>query len=565
LLNRNKIANMKNLLLFAAFLMVIHTGVTTGQKSQSEPSQSSLNSVSVTTAPETESLISLWINGFESANPGMKVEVLPLSSSPEADIQFVTGSSLTPGNNESAWKMVVGRDVFIPVISKSNPYLNDVLRTGISPEKFAALMTAEEGYTWGKLLGTTSTAPIAVLVSGDNKINLCVAQFANTGVDNLHVSNAASPSAFMEAISREPGTIGFCRLSDMTEKNGQAFMAGYQIIPIDVNNNGQSDYFEQFYGDFSSFNRGVYIGKYPKTLCNNIFAMASSQPAGGAGSALLRYILADGQPAIAASGYTALAEGEGLIRREALTDHQAVAATGNNGSPLLRSAIWILAVILGVSLVSYLIYRYTKSGVNAGYINENAQSEAFSEKSLIVPGGVLFGRSHTWAFMEKDGAVRVGIDDFLQHVTGTITRVRMKSPGEKVLKGDHILSLVQKGKQLDIQSPVSGTITSVNDKLTVNTSVINSSPFNEGWVYTIEPDNWIQESHLMAMAGKYIDRIKGEFTQLKDFLASLPGVSSERYASVVLQDGGELKDGLLEEFGPEIWEEFQIKFIDTLH
>ena len=51
------------------------------------------------------------------------------------------------------WKMVVGRDVIIPVISKSNPYLTEVLRTGISPEKFAALLTAEQGYTWGKLLG----------------------------------------------------------------------------------------------------------------------------------------------------------------------------------------------------------------------------------------------------------------------------------------------------------------------------------------------------------------------------------------------------------------------------
>ena len=39
----------------SAFLMVIHTGVTTGQKNQGEPSQSSLNSVSVTAAPETES------------------------------------------------------------------------------------------------------------------------------------------------------------------------------------------------------------------------------------------------------------------------------------------------------------------------------------------------------------------------------------------------------------------------------------------------------------------------------------------------------------------------------
>jgi glycine cleavage system H lipoate-binding protein len=401
------------------------------------------------------------------------------------------------------------------------------------------------------------------MISGDNNINSYVAQFARTEPDRLRVSVVASPANFREAIRKDPATIGFCRLADITDKNNQAFLSGYRVIPIDVNSNGQSDYFEQFYGDYSSFNRGVYIGKYPKTLCNNIFAVASSQPAGGAGSALLSYILVDGQPTIASSGYTALAEGEGLIRREALSGDQAIATTANSGSPLLRAMMWVLAVILTVSLVSYFIYRYTKSDISDSYFDENVHQEAFSEKSLVIPGGVLFGRSHTWAFMEKDGAVRVGIDDFLQHVTGAITRVRMKSPGEKVLKGDHILSLIQKGKQLDLQSPLSGTITSVNEKLAVSTSVINSSPYNDGWVYTIEPDNWVQESRLMSMAGKYIDRIRQEFTQVKDFLASLPGVSSDRYASIVLQDGGELKDGLLEEFGPEIWEEFQTKFIDS--
>jgi glycine cleavage system H lipoate-binding protein len=555
---------MKNLLLFTAFLMLISTGVTTGQNNKGELSQSALNSVSVTAAPEIEGLMRLWISGFENANTGMKVDLLPLASSSEADIQFVTGSSLTPGDDATAWKMVVGRDVIIPVISKSNPFINEVLRTGISPEKFTAILTAEQGFTWGKLMGTSSKVPLKILLAAGNNINTSVAQFANTEPGRLHVSTAASQSAFLDAISSDPGTIGFCRLSEATDKNSQSVMAGYQIIPIDVNNNGQSDYFEQFYDDYSSFTRGVYIGKYPKALFNNIFAVASSQPEGSAGTALLRYILADGQPAIAASGYTALAEGEGMIRRESLSGNQATVATAEAGSPLLRSAVWVLAIILAVSLVSYLIYRFTKYGVSASVIDGNVNQEAFSEKSLILPGGMLFGRSHTWAFMEKDGAVRVGIDDFLQHVTGTITRVKMKSPGEKVLKGDHILSLIQKGKQLDIQSPLSGTITSVNEKLSISTGVINSSPYNEGWVYTIEPDNWVQESRLMVMAGKYIERIRTEFTQVKDFLASLPGVSGDRYASIVLQDGGELKDGLLEEFGPEIWEEFQVKFIDSL-
>lgn len=422
---------MKNSLLFTAFLMLIQTGVTTGQNNQNELSQVSMNSVSVTAAPETESLTRLWINGFESANPGMKAEMLPPSKSSEAEIQFVTGNSLIPGDGGSAWKMIVGRDVIVPVMSESNPYFNDVLRTGISPEKFAALVTADENYTWGRLLGTTSTVQLTVLLSGGNNIDTYIAQFANTEADKLHVSVAPSPSYFMEAIRRDPGTIGFCRLAEITDKNSQAFLSGYQVIPIDVNNNGQSDYFEQFYGEFSSFNRGVYIGKYPKALCNNIFAVASSQPTGNAVNALLKYILVDGQPAIATSGYTALAEGEGLIRRESLSGDQATIATVSDGSPLLRATIWFLSIIVAVSLLSYFIYRYTKSGVSANIIDEIVPQHAFSEKSLIIPGGMLFGRSHTWAFMEKDGAVRVGIDDFLQHVTGTITRVRMKSPGKK--------------------------------------------------------------------------------------------------------------------------------------
>ena len=54
--------------------------------------------------------------------------------------------------------------------------------------------------------------------------------------------------------------------------------------------------------------------------------------------------------------------------------------------------------------------------------------------------------------------VRIGIDDFIQHITGPLTKVKMKNPGEKVKKGEPILSIIQNGKLLNINSPVSGTI-----------------------------------------------------------------------------------------------------------
>ncbi len=39
-------------------------------------------------------------------------------------------------------------------------------------------------------------------------------------------------------------------------------------------------------------------------------------------------------------------------------------------------------------------------------------------------------------------------------------------------------------------------------------------------------------------------------------------MDTEKYARVILQDGGEIRDGVLSEMGPEVWEDFQTKFID---
>jgi glycine cleavage system H lipoate-binding protein len=186
----------------------------------------------------------------------------------------------------------------------------------------------------------------------------------------------------------------------------------------------------------------------------------------------------------------------------------------------------------------------------------------FNEQSVRTPGGLFFDKTHTWAFMEKEGFVRIWIDDFLQHVTGSITRIDMKNPGDRVKKGDVLFSLIQHGKQLNIKSPISGNIIEKNRLLLTNATLINSNPYSDGWIYTIEPVNWLREIQFLSMAEKYREWLKGEFTRLKDFLASLQKTNELKYAHLVLQDGGELKDGILTEFGPEVWEDFQSNFIE---
>lgn len=186
----------------------------------------------------------------------------------------------------------------------------------------------------------------------------------------------------------------------------------------------------------------------------------------------------------------------------------------------------------------------------------------FSEEQVVVPQGLFFDRTHTWAFMRKDGSVRIGLDDFMQHVTGPITRVDLKKEGEKIRKGELLLSISQKGKQLNIYAPLSGTIRAMNQSLKSDSSLINTSPYAEGWIYLIEPSNWTREIQLLSVAEKYKAGLKDEFSRLKDFFASEFKASEPKYDFVVLQDGGALKNHILADLGPEVWEDFQTRFVD---
>ncbi len=220
----------------------------------------------------------------------------------------------------------------------------------------------------------------------------------------------------------------------------------------------------------------------------------------------------------------------------------------------------VIAFIVACLTVDALV-RYSRTKKFISPAIASVSSIVFNETNVMIPKGIYYDKSHTWAFMEKNGAVKIGIDDFLLHATGPLSRVKMKNPGEKILKGESLMSIIQNGKQLTINAPISGTIKSHNNQLSQDSSALNTSPFHEGWVYTVEPSNWMREAQFLLMAEQYKEWLKNEFSRLKDFLAGTR--QTKDFIPIMLQDGGELKDNVLEEFGPEVWEEFQIKFINT--
>ena len=181
---------------------------------------------------------------------------------------------------------------------------------------------------------------------------------------------------------------------------------------------------------------------------------------------------------------------------------------------------------------------------------------------LRIPQGLFYSRNHTWMFLEKSGAAKVGLDDLLVHITGEVKFRNLKSPGETISKGDLLTEIDHNSKILQIFSPVSGKILDTNAMLGENPGMINDDPYGKGWVYKIKPSNWIAEAKSCYMAEEATLWSENELARFKDFLAVTMKNHSPESSMVILQDGGELCDHTLSGLPDETWKDFQKEFLN---
>jgi len=514
-------------------------------------------------------LTTKWASEFTYLHPAIKVSVTGIKASEVVDLTGQEGNLFFLSNdyysrikNESLWNMVVGRDAIVPVINMQNPMLEEINKYGISSEGFFRLFSNPENKEWGILLGNTQKLPVHYYQINDPSIKSVIGDFMNIDPDVIGGITSESVGQMISTVQKDPYGLAFCRLTDILNPDKKGFIDNLTILPIDKNGNGRLDRFEMIYSDLNTFMRGVWVGKYPSSLCRNIYSVSSKTPANKNEIAFLKWVLTDGQQYLNQNGYFDLVYSERQAKVDLLTDNKIYLSSSDENSPFKKTLITLI-VIGVIAFLAVMFLRFFKNRKETKPEKIADTTSVFDENSVLLPKGLYFDKSHTWAFMEKNGTVRIGIDDFLQHVTGPVTRIKMKTRGEKITKGDPLLSIIQNGKQLTIYAPVSGTIISYNETLNTESTMINSSPYSDGWIYMIDPSNWLREIQFMIRGDKFSAWLSSEFSRLKDFFASSAMVGPLEYSHVVLQDGGVLKDNLLSDFGPEVWEEFQTKFIDS--
>ena len=108
-----------------------------------------------------------------------------------------------------------------------------------------------------------------------------------------------------------------------------------------------------------------------------------------------------------------------------------------------------------------------------------------------------YTEDHEW--IDLDGSIGlVGITDFAQSELGDIVFVELPSIGDSFSKND-IFGTIEAVKTVaDLYIPVSGKILEINESLESNPELINSDPYDKGWIVKIELSSLLESDSLLS-------------------------------------------------------------------
>jgi len=118
----------------------------------------------------------------------------------------------------------------------------------------------------------------------------------------------------------------------------------------------------------------------------------------------------------------------------------------------------------------------------------------------VIPEDLRYTSAHEWVRELEGGVVRIGITDHAQDQLGDVVFVQLPAVGDSVSAGSSIGEVESTKSVADIYAPLSGTVVAVNDALADTPELINSGPYDEGWMLELETSEGVPADLLDAAA-----------------------------------------------------------------
>jgi glycine cleavage system H lipoate-binding protein len=160
-----------------------------------------------------------------------------------------------------------------------------------------------------------------------------------------------------------------------------------------------------------------------------------------------------------------------------------------------------------------------------------------------VPAGVHLHPGHTWARLEADGLVTVGVDDFAHKLVAP-SSVDLPALGMHVAQGEPALALCEGGASVPMLSPVDGTVVAVNPAMKGGAGAL-ADAYGAGWLFKVKTPRLaanLRQLHAPAQANRMLEEAGDALVRRMD-----PELGR------VLQDGGTPVHGIARALAGDAW------------
>lgn len=272
-------------------------------------------------------MMTVWGEQFSLVNPNVRFDITGGGAgkgitdmlSGVADIAMVSRELKQEEIDQGAFGVPVTIDAVVATVNASNPYIEEILAKGLTPEAAAAIWMSQEMTTWGQFLGTDAADSITVYTRSDSAGAAEVwAKYMGGSVQEDLIGTAVNGDpGLAEAVRQDELGIGFNNIGFAYDLTTGQQLDGLRVVPLDLNSDGQISADEDFYATKDDIAAAIAAKVYPFPPARELYLVTKGEPTPVIAD-LYRWILTDGQAYVADAGYVTLSadrlvEAQGLL------------------------------------------------------------------------------------------------------------------------------------------------------------------------------------------------------------------------------------------------------------
>lgn len=274
--------------------------------------------VSVSGAFALFPLMTVWGEQYHAANPAVRFDIQAGGAgkgmtdmlSGVADVAMLSREMRPEEEIQGAFAVPVTIDAVVPTINANNPNAAEILSSGLTPEKAAAIWLTGAMTTWGDLLGNGAGEGINVYTRSDSAgaAEVWAQYMGGRSQEELKGTGVNGDPGLAEAVRQDSLGIGFNNIGFAYDPATGQQINGLRVVPLELDGDGAISAEESFYDTREALVNAIAAENYPFPPARVLYLVTKGAP-GPAVSDFYRWLLTGGQDFVHDAGYVNLNEG----------------------------------------------------------------------------------------------------------------------------------------------------------------------------------------------------------------------------------------------------------------